>query len=272
MIPYSYNMVDMGGIDLAEAHGTVVEGLYNRLTLARNACGDLILYNWKFAEIEIVPGICTTLDEGTSILINGAIQVTEQDEVFISGILPEPTLVSLTAAANGIYLPEVGVDGFSRVEVAVPPTPPPPPNSFVVSTAAGDYTTGWYGSRRITRVLQSGLLVCGLWCVGNWTCGCYYTLTNYGDKSNVITGDYTAASVSTIDGKTVYLYGGMNGAGDRTIATFNFSEQNKSTTYSYRGVGANYLYGPTNEANGGQYFQGMSDALKEEFWRLLSLT
>lgn len=121
MIPYSYNMVDMGGIDLAEANGTIVEGLYNRLALARNACGDLILFNWKFAEIEIAPAPCSTLDVGTSILINGLIQVTEQDEVSISGIVPDPTIEPLIVVENGTYTPAAGVDGFSPVEVDVSP-------------------------------------------------------------------------------------------------------------------------------------------------------
>lgn len=120
MIPYSYNMVDMGGIDLAEANGTVVEGLYNRLTLARNACGDLILYNWKFAEIEIAPGICTTLDVGTSILINGLIQVTELDEVTILGLVPPPPVIEpLEITENGVYEVEDPVVGFNPVTVNV---------------------------------------------------------------------------------------------------------------------------------------------------------
>lgn len=124
MIPYSYNMVDMGGIDLAEANGTVVDGLYNRLAIARNACGDLILYNWKFAEIEIAPGICNTLDEGTSILINGLIQVTEQDEVTVLGIAPPPPPIEpvepLTVTQNGVYEAAPPYSGFNPVTVNVP--------------------------------------------------------------------------------------------------------------------------------------------------------
>lgn len=125
MIPYSYNMVDMGGIDLAEANGTVVEGLYNRLALARNACGDLILYNWKFAEIEIAPGICVTLDEGTSIIINGLIQVTEQDEVTVLGIAPPPVPVDpLNVTENGTYEAVPPASGFNPVTVNVPQPAP----------------------------------------------------------------------------------------------------------------------------------------------------
>jgi len=125
MIPYSYNMVDMGGIDLAEANRTIVEGLYNRLAIARNACGDLILYNWKFTGIEITPGICNTLDEGTSIVINGLIQVTEQDEVTVLGIAPPPVPVEpLLVDANGVYTAVPPVSGFNPVSVNVP-TPRP---------------------------------------------------------------------------------------------------------------------------------------------------
>lgn len=139
MIPYSYSMVDMGGIDLAEANRTVVEGLYNRLAIARNACGDLILYNWKFAEIEIAPGICSTLDEGTSIVINGLIQVTEQDEVTVLGIAPPPVPVEpLTVTSNGVYVATPPTSGFNPVSVNVPI--PRPRIIPIVIEANGKYT------------------------------------------------------------------------------------------------------------------------------------
>ena len=119
MIPYSYNMVDMGGIDLAEANGTVVDGLYNRIVEAVNSCGDVVLYNWKFAGIEIVPQY-TSILLGAIIVINGAIQVTEQDAVTVPGI--NPILTTLSVTENGIYIPEPPVDGFSSVEVDIDPT------------------------------------------------------------------------------------------------------------------------------------------------------
>lgn len=145
MIPYSYNMVDMGGIDLAEANGTVVEGLYNRLALARNACGDLILFNWKFAEIEIAPAPCSTLDEGTTIVINGLIQVTEQDEVIVPGINPDPVIVPLAAQENGVYQPPSGVDGFAPVTVSVE-NDPYPEKMYIINpnVLAAVYNNGQY--------------------------------------------------------------------------------------------------------------------------------
>lgn len=125
MIPYSYNMVDMGGIDLAEANGTVVDGLYAKIVEAVNACGDIVFYNWKFAGIEITPQY-TSILLGNPIIINGAVQVTEQDLVTVPGINPDPpVLVNLTAVENGEYRPvDYDADGFGLVEVDVPFPPP----------------------------------------------------------------------------------------------------------------------------------------------------
>lgn len=125
MIPYSYNMVDMGGIDLAEANGTIVDGLYAKIVEAVNSCGDVVLYNWKFAGIEIAPQYASILI-GDPIIINGAVQVTEQDMVTVPGINPDtPVFVHLTAIENGMYRPvDYDADGFNLVEVDVPPTPP----------------------------------------------------------------------------------------------------------------------------------------------------
>jgi len=120
-------MVDMGGIDLAEANGTVVEGLYSKIVEAVNACGDVVLYNWKFAGIEIAPQH-TSILLGDPITINGAVQVTEQDEVTVPGINPEPpeppVLVPLNVVENGNYSPvDYNVDGFNEVSVEVPISP-----------------------------------------------------------------------------------------------------------------------------------------------------
>lgn len=123
MIPYSYNMVDMGGVDLAEANGTVVPGVYERITEAMNLCGDVILYNWKFAGIEIAPSAYSIMQESDSILINGIIQVTELDMITVLGIdPPPPAVVPLLANHNGTYVPVPPADGFSPVEVAVSST------------------------------------------------------------------------------------------------------------------------------------------------------
>lgn len=125
MIPYSYNMVNMGGIDLAEANGTVVEGLYSKIVEAVNACGDVVLYNWKFAGIEIAPQH-TSILVGDTIIINGTVQVTEQDVVTVPGINPDPpVLVPLDVTENGQYDPsDYDADGFNNVDVDVEYDPP----------------------------------------------------------------------------------------------------------------------------------------------------
>lgn len=121
MIPYPYNMVDMGGIDLAEANGTVVDGLYAKIVEAVNTCGDVVLYNWKFAGIEISPQH-TSILMGDPIIISGAVQVTAQDEVTVPGINPGSlVLVPLEVSENGRYDPsDYDADGFSEVGVAIP--------------------------------------------------------------------------------------------------------------------------------------------------------
>ncbi len=125
MIPYPYNMVDMGGIDLAEANGTVVDGLYAKIVEAVNACGDVVLYNWKFAGIEISPQH-TSILMGDPIIISGAVQVTAQDEVTVPGINPEPppppVIIPLSVTENGTFsADDYDADGFDPVAVSLPP-------------------------------------------------------------------------------------------------------------------------------------------------------
>lgn len=121
MIPYSYNMVDMAGIDLAEVNGSEVPGIYSRIVEAVNSCGDVILYNWKFASIEISPQYTQILLVEDGLIINGVIQVTELDQVSIIGVEPPvPPLVPLVATENRQYNPEPPIVGFSPVTVSVP--------------------------------------------------------------------------------------------------------------------------------------------------------
>lgn len=131
MIPYSYNMVDMGGIDLVEVNGSVIPGIYEKIYDAANDCGDVVLYNWKFAGIEITPQY-TQILVGDPIVINGVIQVTELDQITIVGVGPVPpeppepptpvVLVPLVVTENGTYDPaDYDADGFSSVEVEVVP-------------------------------------------------------------------------------------------------------------------------------------------------------
>lgn len=152
MIPYPYNMVDMGGIDLAEANGTVVEGLYAKIVEAVNACGDVVLYNWKFAGIEISPQH-TSILLGDPIIISGAVQVTEQDEVTVPGINPDPkVLVPIEITENGQYDPsDYDADGFSEVGVNVEYDPPVLVSLSV--SANGTYLPSQYDAVGFSSVL-----------------------------------------------------------------------------------------------------------------------
>jgi hypothetical protein len=114
-------MVDMGGIDLAEANDTEVPGIYEKILEAVNACGDVILYNWKFASIEIAPSHCSILNLQDSFLINGMIQVTELDKVTVLAIEPPPPpiepVIPLSVDDNGVYSIEPPQSGYNPVTV-----------------------------------------------------------------------------------------------------------------------------------------------------------
>lgn len=152
MIPYPYNMVDMGGIDLAEANGTVVDGLYAKIVEAVNACGDVVLYNWKFAGIEISPQH-TSILLGDPIIISGAVQVTEQDLVTVPGINPDPpepppppVILPLNVSENGEYsASDFDADGFDPVIVDVAGDIPIIPNAVRLVPYSEDNNTGYVG-------------------------------------------------------------------------------------------------------------------------------
>lgn len=125
MVPFTYKMVDLGGIDLAEVNGSVVPGIYNKVSSAMNSCRIAIFCNWKFADIVIAPAhVLISVDETGGFLVNDLISVSQDDTVKLIGVVPEPVLQELSVNANGQYLPPEGVDGFSPVNVNVPDIPP----------------------------------------------------------------------------------------------------------------------------------------------------
>ncbi len=115
-----FNMVDMGGIDVAKAQGEKVDGLFLRLLNSIQNCRYSVLCNWLFAEIPIVPTYVELVFDGEQVSINDLITVTSDDIVHIHSIEGEPVIHPLSVAENGIFTPQTGVDGFSPVNVNVP--------------------------------------------------------------------------------------------------------------------------------------------------------
>lgn len=120
MVPNKFSMVDLDGIDIVESQGVEIPGLYQKLTNAIAQCRYQVLYNWKFDSIIIPPSYVEMVVDGDEVKINDNISVSNSDIVYIHSLEPpgpEPVLVSLTATENGIYLPALGQDGFSEVNV-----------------------------------------------------------------------------------------------------------------------------------------------------------
>lgn len=119
-----FNMVDMGDIDIVESQGVAVEGLFSRLLSAIQSCRYQILYNWKFAEVEIAPSLVELVFDGEKVSINEAITVTEDDVVHVHSLEPEPVvpvIEPLTVIENGAYTAPAGIDGYSPITVNVVP-------------------------------------------------------------------------------------------------------------------------------------------------------
>lgn len=123
MIPYDYNMVDMGGIDLGDFVGKTYPGLFNKIINAINDCGVAILYNWFCAGIRIPPAhVNVIVIPNVSLAINGIVFIKSDDTVYIPSMTTVPIIEAITVLENGIYSAPSGVDGFSPVSVSVPNT------------------------------------------------------------------------------------------------------------------------------------------------------
>lgn len=114
-----FNMISMGGIDIVESQGVVVEGLYNKLLEGIATCRYQILYNWYFANIVIPPTTVELVNDGDSISINGFISIDSNDVVHVYSLESHPVINSLSISQNGEYIAPEGVDGYSPVQVNV---------------------------------------------------------------------------------------------------------------------------------------------------------
>jgi hypothetical protein len=122
MIHDKFNMVDMGGIDVLDSQGEVVQGLYSKLVESITLCRYSCLYNWKFNGIVISPTYVELDIKADGVWINDYIVVTEDDTIHIYSIEPDPPVINpIDIVSNGIYNVPDGVDGFNPVSVQVPP-------------------------------------------------------------------------------------------------------------------------------------------------------
>ena len=171
MIPVLYNMVNLDGLDISELNGSVVSGIYQKVTSAISEDRVAIFYHWYYAGI-IIPPAYVNIDDSVSnrYVVNGAIVIQSDDRVSTIGNVPvvdtlsvvengtytppsgvtgfdtvtvnvpdiPPDLETLTAVENGTYLPSEGKDGFSEVVVNVPDTPPV--LETLTATQNGNYT------------------------------------------------------------------------------------------------------------------------------------
>lgn len=90
MIPDTFNMVNMGGIDLLSSNGQVVTGLYDKILEAYSPCRICVLYNYRFGGLLISPQyVFISLGED-EIILNGVIHISSEDVVTL------PTISSAT--------------------------------------------------------------------------------------------------------------------------------------------------------------------------------
>ena len=254
MIPYSYNMVDMGGIDLAEANGTVVQGLYSNIVEAMNLCGDVILYNWKFANIEIAPSACSVIQESNAILINGLIQVTELDQVTIIG-LPPPIVpvVPLTVHDNGEYVASAPVSGFNPVVVDVEKDPVITP---LTATANGTYyiPEGVDGFGPVIVDVPYPLYRFTVSISGGYNGGAILTVTYRGNEiyraigSSPYNLSYTPPSYSgVLDSRELSIVPYIPANTSRLTVTISYGDQQGSVSFLHTGTNSSYGYGDQSD-------------------------
>ena len=123
MIPYTYNWIDMGGVDLADVMGKTYSGLYQRVIDGLNEALVAVFFNWYFSGIRIVPSHLKAVLETNKVRISGFIIINSDDTINIPTMSTAPVIEELNITENGNYSVPAGVDGYSPVSVNVPDIP-----------------------------------------------------------------------------------------------------------------------------------------------------
>ena len=149
--PKIYNMVNLGGIDLATANGSEVPGIYQKITAALTSDHIEVFYNWKFADIVLPPSkVVIDVSVANQYTINEEILVKSDDTVGIIGFIRIPVIIPLTAEENKVYEIPTGADGFGPVTVNVPPPPPSLVSLNVTENGFYEPPTGEDGFSEVT--------------------------------------------------------------------------------------------------------------------------
>lgn len=123
MIPYTYNWIDMGGVDLANVMGETFSGLYQRVVDGLNEELVAVFFNWYFSGIRIAPSYIKAVLGANKVTINDLIIINSDDTINIPSMSTAPVIEELSITENGNYSVSAGVDGYSPVHVDVPDIP-----------------------------------------------------------------------------------------------------------------------------------------------------
>lgn len=236
MIPYSYNIVNLDGIDLTDVKGKTFDGIYDNILQAMNSCGVVILSNWKCAGVYIPPSYVNIVLDSGSIIINNTIIVHDNDTIEIPSMGTQPVIETLNIEENGIYLAPSGVDGFSPVVVTIP-TGIPYMNKSVWDSLTTEEKRefGLVGIINSTTGYNRGLVVNGSDYV---PLGIYIP---YSDSEKIICESYTANFDSTSEywgnGNTPIAFTG-NGAEYSTSEHAVYLPLNSLGIIAYVSLGA----------------------------------
>lgn len=121
MIPYTYKMVNLDGLDITNIIGQEFSGLYQAIQQAIATGEVIIIYNWYVAGIKIPPTYVEIEVGDGYYLINDLIYINSDDTISIPTMTAPSVIQSLSVSENGTYNVPLGVDGYDPVVVMVPP-------------------------------------------------------------------------------------------------------------------------------------------------------